>query len=517
MNHYYKQNVYLSWEGAYRLYIGQLPYRDFGMPMGVGYWVIPAIFFKLFGPYLFTLVKAQFFVNLVFLFCFREILRFFKVPPTIRLISIFVLCISYIPLNYWPWYNNMVIFYEMLSLTMLFRAFEYKDSKSKHYSFLFACAIFTSAAIFTKQDGGGLTLVLNLALLSYFALSKKNLIPPIFYGLAMAVLVFLYFFVFRNYDIGYWFNYGQPPHFSRMNLHDFLKELYLKSKWIKFYAIISLFLFGYELSKNQSIDEDEKFRSHLFFIFTLGVLCEAFIYQVTSYNPPDSNYFFHAFAIAYLLGFAYKKIQLHTMWVTTIAIVSMTIIFSENYWNLSSSLLQKIFPKSMAPPSKGVVSIDNYFSDEEGAEKPYNWQKDNEFKSLKNITMPKEVLDGIRKMKALDVVKHKNDLQVLNLSELTFLAYELHYTPLRGQHQPLFYHVGVGEFDREVKYLENGVEEKAYDLILFETIEDWKDYYPSPVYKKITENYQRIDKFRGPKGFPRTYIEVFVKPSKNSD
>ena len=44
----YRVNIFLSWEGAYRMSQGQLPFRDFGLPLGGMYWVIPAIFFKLF-------------------------------------------------------------------------------------------------------------------------------------------------------------------------------------------------------------------------------------------------------------------------------------------------------------------------------------------------------------------------------------------------------------------------------------------------------------------------------------
>ncbi len=61
----YRINIFLSWEGAYRLYLGEVPYKDFGLPMGFGYWIVPAIFFKIFGPYLFTLIKAQYFLNIV--------------------------------------------------------------------------------------------------------------------------------------------------------------------------------------------------------------------------------------------------------------------------------------------------------------------------------------------------------------------------------------------------------------------------------------------------------------------
>ncbi len=52
----YRINIFLSYEGAYRMYLGQFPFRDFGLPMGYMYWVIPAVFFKIFGPYMMSLV-----------------------------------------------------------------------------------------------------------------------------------------------------------------------------------------------------------------------------------------------------------------------------------------------------------------------------------------------------------------------------------------------------------------------------------------------------------------------------
>src|SRR5919112_4000598 len=61
----YRVNIFLSWEGAYRLSQGQIPYRDFGMPLGYMFWVVPALFMKLFGTQLITLVKAQVLINII--------------------------------------------------------------------------------------------------------------------------------------------------------------------------------------------------------------------------------------------------------------------------------------------------------------------------------------------------------------------------------------------------------------------------------------------------------------------
>ena len=74
-NNPYRINIFLTWEGAYRMYLGQMPFRDFSLPMGYGYWVIPALFFKIFGPYFYSLIISQVFVNLVSVIAFRSILK----------------------------------------------------------------------------------------------------------------------------------------------------------------------------------------------------------------------------------------------------------------------------------------------------------------------------------------------------------------------------------------------------------------------------------------------------------
>src|SRR5580704_7135621 len=115
----YRVNIFLSWEGAYRLSEGQLPFRDFGIPLGGMYWVIPAIFFKLFGPGLFTLVKAQVLINIVSGLSFRSILRSLSVTKGIRLASVILFCLSYSFFNFWPWYNHSVIVFELVALACL--------------------------------------------------------------------------------------------------------------------------------------------------------------------------------------------------------------------------------------------------------------------------------------------------------------------------------------------------------------------------------------------------------------
>jgi hypothetical protein len=108
----YRINIFLSWEGAYRLSQGQIPYKDFGMPVGYMYWVVPAVFFKIFGAQMITLIKAQAFLNILAGLSFRSIFKSLDIPTGIRFLSVAVFTLSYTFFNYWPWYNHTVIVYD---------------------------------------------------------------------------------------------------------------------------------------------------------------------------------------------------------------------------------------------------------------------------------------------------------------------------------------------------------------------------------------------------------------------
>src|SRR3989337_2117043 len=103
--------------------------------MGYMYWVIPALFFKIFGPYMMSLVKAQVFINIIAGLSFREILRNMSVRAGIRLLGVLLFCISYSFLNYWPWYNHTVIVYELAGLAFLTR-FLFSPASRFRYAWL---------------------------------------------------------------------------------------------------------------------------------------------------------------------------------------------------------------------------------------------------------------------------------------------------------------------------------------------------------------------------------------------
>src|SRR5882757_2854215 len=96
----YRVNIFLSWEGAYRLYIGQSAFTDFGLPMGFGYWLIPTLFFKIFGPTFLSLLYAQFFINLIGWVALRGILYNLRVKPIAITLTLVVYSLTYVVYNF---------------------------------------------------------------------------------------------------------------------------------------------------------------------------------------------------------------------------------------------------------------------------------------------------------------------------------------------------------------------------------------------------------------------------------
>lgn len=292
----FKINLFLAWEGAYRLSIGQIPFKDFSLPMGFGFWLIPALFFKIFGPYLFTLVKAQVFINLVSGLVFRSILKKLGVEPVKRLLALLIFCISYIFIHFWPWYNHSVFVFELIAIDLII-SYTFAVSFRKKVISISLCTFFIVLAFFTKQDGGALAILSVSVLMLYLVILEKDWKGFLVYAGTFMLWIIIFVLPFLPYDFGYWFNMGQQPHNSRVKVSDILTDVFEGSLWIKFYLLIIAFIL-FEKIQNWT----EFFRNKTEFVFALLVLCilgQAMLVQVTSYIPHTVNIYFHSFAIAY--------------------------------------------------------------------------------------------------------------------------------------------------------------------------------------------------------------------------
>lgn len=503
----FRVNIFLTWEGAYRMYLGQFPFKDFGMPLGYGFWIIPYLSFKLFGPYLFSLVIAQAFINLISLFTFRAILKIFGLSPVQRLISISVLCLSFVMINFWPWYNHTVFVYELIGIYFLLHYL----FKAKRIIFLGISAFFTALCFFTKQDAGGLALMLTLALMIFNGIAEKEFKPVIiffgFYLLSLGVFII----PMLQYDFSYWFNHGQSPHFSRINLYDFLTAFFEESLWIKFFigSIIIVLLMRFKTWR--SIIEDRLFL--IFALLTLGIMVQAMIIQVTSFSPATVNYYFYSFGIAFILYTLKDSIQFEKVWVALLLVLTVFFWRSENYWKYSNRLLGKVLPSIFNPPPANVVSKHSWSSKTDSLKhEPLQWRL-TPYKTLKGIKLPENTADGLDRLMTMEIVKNKEHLKVLNMSNLSMLAYELGYIPENGIKSPLWYHQGVAFFDREEKMLCGNIQNGKYDIIIFEDMPDVDNFFPYAVRECALENarYTLVDRFLSPTGYATDSVNVYIK------
>ena len=512
----YRVNIFLSWEGAYRLSIGEIPYKDFGLPLGFAYWVVPAIFFKIFGPYFLSLIKSQVLLNLAGCFSMRGILNKFKVGAGLRFALILVFCLSYVLINFWPWYNNSVIIYEITGLNFLL-IFLKKGSKSK-YLFLFIACFFLFWSFFTKQDGGFLGFVIALILVIANSFYTKKWLDVLLFLLNYFVIAVIIILPFTKYNFGYWFNHGQPPHTARFSIPDLLTEIFSGAQWIKFYFLLIIFIVGYKFNHQPKFYNNKQ--EIIFLLLTLGILAEAAIFEVTSYTPPDNNIFFHTFALAYIFKNLAQitAIDFNRLRNAVVFIALILFWWSSSYWQYLNRITARLFqqktveaannnirPENVINQHTYMLNLDtNYYEDES------IWKTIDGLKSLHKIYLPPSTDSGIQRLMQLPIFKNAK-AKVLNMSELTSLDYELGYKLETGENIPLWDHLGVCMFNKQCDEYCDKIKNKYYDIVMFENVRGLNNFFPFRIRDSLQVYYKKTDSFIAPRRPTNGTIEIYMK------
>lgn len=510
----YRAYVYLSWEGAYRLSEGQLPFRDFGLPVGGMYWVVPALFFKIFGYQVITLLKAQAFLNILSGLAFRSILKTVGVNPIVCTTSILLYCISYSFQNFWPWYNHSVFVYGFIVLAFILKAI-FNDHGKRGWVFLLLGAFFTFFSLFTKQDGGGLIFVIGFFLLLYNSYVEKKWISLVIYAGGVFLFIAVATLFFSQYDFNYWFNHGQKPHNARISIAEIIKGFLGASQWLKFYLFIILLLVFARFTNWKSFVGDKKYI--IFLLLTLGILAMAAIIQITSYTPAFGNMFFHSFAFAFILNelFGYLHIRTNAKILLPLLFGGVLLWWSQLPWEYLERMFIKAEPRGdivSSPDNENLVNMYNFkLSDKSEIGEQSKWVKC-DLHVLKGMRMPASSIDGIQRILKMDIVKKKKDLRVLNMSELTFLAAEIPYALERNPKAPLWHHLGVGMFNAQLHMYEDRIRNNYYDLILFEYVPTYNNLFPFAIRDALKSYYQQEDVFDAPRSGARPgTIEVYIR------
>ncbi|MEX1239303.1 MAG: hypothetical protein WEB30_06285, partial [Cyclobacteriaceae bacterium] len=408
-------------------------------------------------------------------------------------LTVLVFCFSYVSKNFWPWYNHTVIVFQLVALYFLFLAI-FRTTAWRTIASLALSAFFVLFAIFTKQDGGALALMISYAILAYDGWIERSwkkilIFTGFFSGFSLiAVLPLL------QHDFAYWFNYGQPPHDSRLVLNDFLDHIVGWSYWQKFFLLIMVLVILEKIQRGRLFFENKQ--EVMFSFLCLAFVLEGLVIQVTSDQPPYGEDFFYAFGFAFVFAHLPLTIDLRRWYYLAVCLALIGFWWTGIYWrNIKRVVAKK--PDAVAQMEKAT-------------EHQYRLAK--EFRSMERLYLAEETIEGIKKIKELDVVRNNRDLKVLNMSELTSLAYEIPFAPLTNQ--PLWFHQTVSIWEREVDEFCVRVSNKDYDLVLFQSIPENEviNFFPEDVKKCLDENYTHEFTFLAPRTPAESYIHVYTKP-----
>ena len=443
----------ILWEGAYRVSLGQMPYTDFGTPVGPVSFLIPALFFKLLSPSWFVMQLSQLFENALLLglaFTLLKRLQFTRVN-----INKAITCFSFLYLIFLshPWYNSGAFLCFLASMVLVLGA---------GYWSVLAAGLIAGLCFLAKQDYGVMNLFLGSLVLvltqsdqsgsykkldfSFNVLKDLKRIGAISAALILFAIAFVLpiaglILLVDSSQFFYWFNYGQPPHeIRKVHIWDFANHGNL------FLPACIAFYFAYRTLRIDLL------LAGIFF------LCS---FVVSSTSGLDYTGFFYFLFLPLLLQTVLDRQLIKKKWLSILLLVATLscLAFPSKYLFrlVQTTVLAKAEPYSfrhvyITRPVQAFPNTMPAFKNVMG--------------SSDSLVMINELQQIFKEPIAASKGQRGTELKVLNISELTPLYAELGSRP--PLHYPLWYHTDVALFPREIQIIDRDIDDGEFDVVILQ-------------------------------------------------
>jgi hypothetical protein len=218
-----------------------------------------------------------------------------------------------------------------------------------------------------------------------------------------------------------------------------------------------------------------------------------------------------------------------------VIVAGILLWWSGVYWKYAERILERGRTRSgtgLSATGENLVSKDTYMINRDTTDIPMEKWVECGLPAFDRIYMPAPTVAGIHRLMDMEMIKRLREgspgggsvlpvsgLRVLNMSELTPLAEEIPFVLERNSTLPLWYHLGVGMFNRQAEIFEDRIRDHYYDLVLFEYVPGLNNFYPFRVRDSLRVHYRLVDSFMAPRrgGDTRGDIEVYTRPVPGGD
>ncbi|MES2977762.1 MAG: hypothetical protein V4731_05005 [Pseudomonadota bacterium] len=492
----YFRDYAIIYEGALRLALGQLPYRDFGSPVGPGSFVMPALLFKLFGVNWSVFLAAQQLQHACLLWLLNALLKRIGTRPFVRWSSLVFVSGLHLMMVPHPWYNTTAF---LLLVAAVFCAL------GSRLRSVVGAGLLSTLTVLTKQDFGLLAVLMAGGFVALMALGsdREKIVPSldvftdksrlmtlgfrlvVFAGAAAGMLV-VFIYATDAAKFAYWFNYGQAPH-GRRGL-----------------SVASFSVLGFATAVVALVRND----------FRL-LIAAAFIIASSVTKTTSGIYWTHYYFVAFLPLLIDEAMRIKPPLKVLLLPAILYFAFQparDSAYTLRQaaySVRMKLFPEAMKSPAVLTSFPTGLIAFSPRTQVPSE--------TLEVILELKRTASEIRALKG-----QKAELKVINVTELTPIYAELGVAPPLGL--PLWFHTGISLFPQEIEQLSNTFSGSDYDIVLVQATHEGL----MPTYQRFlsvlraNESYMLWREIRGSPANASMYCEpncpanIFIYLKKNA-